>query len=76
MVNNLCGHLRSVRNNNVDKPVARHFNSIDHSISDMKVYTISTISGEIMLNAKGSKSISFIPTSSTNDFLLSDSSIA
>ena len=81
-VNDLCGRLRSVRNNNVDKPVARHFNSIDHSISDMKVCTISTISGEIMLNAKGRKSISFlkletfIPTSSTNDFLLSDSSIA
>ena len=43
--NNLCGHLRSVRNNNVDKPTGRHFNSINHSISDMKVCTISTISG-------------------------------
>ena len=37
-------HLRSVRNN-VDKPVARHFNSANHSISDMKVPAISSISG-------------------------------
>ena len=30
-------HLRSVRNNDVDKPVARHFNAANHSISDIKV---------------------------------------
>ena len=38
-------HLRSVRNNDVDKPVARHFNAANHSISDIKVCTISPISG-------------------------------
>ena len=38
-------HLRSVRNNHVDKPVSRHFNSANHSISDMKVSAISPISG-------------------------------
>ena len=38
-------HLRSVRNNDVDKPVARHFNAVNHSISDMKICAISPISG-------------------------------
>ena len=33
-------HLRSVRNNDVDKPVARHFNTVNHSISDIKVCAI------------------------------------
>ena len=39
-----AGHLRSVRNNDVDKPVARHFNAANHSISDIKVCAISPIS--------------------------------
>ena len=39
------GHLRSVRNNDVDKPVGRHFNAANHSISDIKVCAISPISG-------------------------------
>ena len=38
-------HLRSVRNNDVDKPVARHFNALNHSIFDMKICGISPISG-------------------------------
>ena len=38
-------HLRSVRNNDVDKPVARHFNAVNHSISDMKICAISPICG-------------------------------
>ena len=38
-------HLHSVRNNDVDKPVARHFNAVNHSISDIKVCVISLISG-------------------------------
>ena len=38
-------HLRSLRNNDVDKPVARHFNAANHSISDIKVCAISPISG-------------------------------
>ena len=29
----------------VDKPVARHFNAANHSISDMKICAISPISG-------------------------------
>ena len=38
-------HLHSVRNNDVDKPAARHFNAANHSISDMKICAISPISG-------------------------------
>ena len=38
-------HLHSVRNNDVDKPVARHFSAVNHSISDIKVCPISPISG-------------------------------
>ena len=38
-------HLRSVRNDDVDKPVARHFNAANHFISDMKICAISPISG-------------------------------
>ena len=38
-------HLRSIRNTDVDKPVARHFNAANHSISDIKVCAISPISG-------------------------------
>ena len=34
-----------IRNNDVDKPVARHFNTANHSISDIKVCAISSISG-------------------------------
>ena len=41
----LAEHLRSVRNNDVDKPVARHFNAVNHSISDINVCAISYISG-------------------------------
>ena len=41
-----AGHLRSVRNNDVHKPVARHFNAANHSISDTKVCAISPISGD------------------------------
>ena len=58
----------------IDKPVARHFNTANHSISDIKVCAISPISG-----GNGSrKGVSFlklepfIPTGSTNDFLLFD----
>ena len=38
-------HLRSVRNDDVDKPVARHFNAANHSISDGKMCPVSPISG-------------------------------
>ena len=38
-------HPRSVRNNDVDKPVARNFNAVNHSISDINVCAISPISG-------------------------------
>ena len=38
-------HLRSIRNNDIDKSVARHFNAANHSISDMKICAISPISG-------------------------------
>ena len=38
-------HLNPVRNNDVDKPVARHFNAANHSISNIKVCPISPISG-------------------------------
>ena len=38
-------HLRSVRNNDVDKPVARHFNAANHSISNINVCAFSPISG-------------------------------
>ena len=38
-------HFRSVRNNDVDMPIARHFNAANHSISDMKICAISPISG-------------------------------
>ena len=38
-------HLRFVRNNYVDKPVSRHFNVANHSISGINVCAISPISG-------------------------------
>ena len=38
-------HFRSVRNNDVDKLVARHFSAANHSISNIKVCAISPISG-------------------------------
>ena len=41
-------HLRSVRNNDVDKPVVLHFNAANHSISDIKVCAISPISGGLI----------------------------
>ena len=38
-------HLRSARNNDADKPVARHFNSLNHYPTDMKVCALLPISG-------------------------------
>ena len=38
-------HLRSVRNNDIDKPVPLHFNAANYSISDIKICAISPISG-------------------------------
>ena len=52
--------LRSVKKNDVDKPVARHLNAANHSISDIKDCAISPISGSIKIAVKGTKSISFI----------------
>ena len=40
----LAEHLRFVKNNDVDKPIARYFNDANHSISDIKVCVISPIS--------------------------------
>ena len=70
-------HLRSVRNNDVDKPVARHFNAANHSISDMK-FVPSHPFLVAMIAVKDTKSVSFlklepfIPTGLMNDFLLFD----
>ena len=38
-------YLTDLLNNDVDKPVARHFNAANHSISDINVCAISPISG-------------------------------
>ena len=43
----------------VDKPVARHFNAANHSISDINVCAFSHISGGID-NRKDTKSVSFL----------------
>ena len=52
--NRFAKHLCSVRNNDVDKPLAWHFNTANHSISDMKICAISPISG-----GNDRKSVSF-----------------
>ena len=77
-------HLRSVRNNDVDKPVARHFNAANHdmkicAISDMQVFVITSHPFlVVMIAVKDTKSVSFlklepfIPTGLMNDFLLFD----
>ena len=70
-------HLRSVRDNDVDKPVARHFNAVNHSISDIKVCAISPISGGNDSRKRHKKRLifkngTFIPMGLTNDFLLFD----
>ena len=41
----ICWTASSVKNNDVDKPVARHCNAANRSISDIEVYAISLISG-------------------------------
>ena len=70
-------HLRSVRNNDLDKPVARHFNATNHSISNIKFVPIHPFL-VVMIAVKDAKSVSFlklkpfIPTALTNDFLLLD----
>ena len=38
-------YLRDIKNNECNKPVARHFNSASHSISDIKVSAILSITG-------------------------------
>ena len=39
-------HLYDVRNNDSTKPVSRHFNSFDHSLSDFIVFGLSLVSGD------------------------------
>ena len=41
----ICEHLRSIRKNDLDKPVSRHFNLPNHSISNFIVFGLSLISG-------------------------------
>ena len=73
--NKFAEHLRSARNNDVDKPVSRHFNAANHSISDIKLCAISPISA-VMIAVKDTKSVSFlklepfIPTDLTIFFYL------
>ena len=43
--NRFAEHLRSIKNGDVDKPVTQDFNSINHSLLDMKVCAISQIFG-------------------------------
>ena len=54
--NRFAEHLRSERNNDVEKPVARYFNAANHSISDINVCAISPIPG----SNYSRKSISFL----------------
>ena len=70
-------HIRSVRNNDVAKPVAWHFNAVNHSISDIKVCASHPFL-VVMIAVKDTKSVSFlklepfIHTGLLNDFLLFD----
>ena len=43
----------------LDKPVARYFNTANHSISDIKVCAISPISGGIITAVKDEKRLIF-----------------
>ena len=54
--NRFAEHLRSERNNDVEKPVARYFSAANHSISDINVCAISPIPG----SNYSRKSISFL----------------
>ena len=54
--NRFAEHLRSERNNDIEKPIARYFNAANHSISDIKVCAISPISG----SNYSRKSVSFL----------------
>ena len=70
-------YLRSVRNNDVNKPVARHFNAANHSsIPDIKVCAISPISGGNDSRKRHEKRLIFkigtIHPHGLNDFLLFD----
>ena len=64
-------------NNNVDKPVARHFNAANHSISYVKVCAISPVSGGNDSRKRHEKGLFFKIgtihlTGLTNDLLLFD----
>ena len=67
-------YLRSVRNNHVDKPVARHFNAANHSISDIEFVPFHPFL-VVKIAVKDTRSVSFlklelfIPTGLTDDFL-------
>ena len=71
-------HLSFIRNNDVEKPVVRHFNAANHSISDIKVCANSSISGGNDSRKKTEKASHLKnlnhspPTHSMNDFLLFD----
>jgi len=39
-------HLYDIRKNDETKPVSRHFNSANHSLSDFIVFGLSLISGD------------------------------
>ena len=70
-------HLRSVRNNDIDKPVARHFNAVNDCISNMKICAISPISGGNDSRKRHEKRLilkigTIHPHRLMNDFLLFD----
>ena len=39
----LTGHRSEIRHKRTEKPVARHFNLVDHSINDLTIMVIETI---------------------------------
>ena len=51
--------LRYVRNNHLDKPIARHFNAVNHSISDINVFFASHPFLGVMIAVKDTKSVWF-----------------
>ena len=42
----LTGHRSDIRHKRMEKPVAKHFNSVDHSIKDLTIMVIETIHRE------------------------------
>ena len=52
----LNGHRSSIKNHRIEKPVAAHFNSVDHSMEDLQIVIVENIHREDVIHSRRKQS--------------------